>query len=184
MKNLPLVLVALAGLILPLSCAKKTANSIKDAPDKLRAAGFMVFEEETAAPDFTLPDILTGEGVALSSLKNTVVFLNFWGEWCPYCKVEMPAMQKIHERLAGKNFIILGVNYGDSEEVAQKYLKDNGFTFRSVIDLSGSTVQSYGLEGFPTTFIIGKDGNILAAKIGPIPDEVEGLIQAFTALAE
>lgn len=187
MKKLSIPLQALiiaSALFLSLSCTKKNSAETEKATERLSSAGFFLFDEKIEAPDFRLNDLMTGEEVVLSSLRGKIVFLNFWGEWCPYCRAEMPAMQELHEKLAGKDFAILGVNYGDEENVAQAYMKDNKFTFQSVRDITGTVVQGYGIEGFPTTMLIGKDGNLIAAKVGPIPEKIDDLVSALIALAE
>lgn len=183
--SIPLrVFIIVSVLSLSFGCSKKSNAETEKATGRLSSAGFFLFDEKIEAPDFTLNDLMTGEEVTLSSLKGKVVFLNFWGEWCPYCRAEMPAMQELHEKLEGKDFAILGVNYGDEENVAEAYMKDNNFTFQSVRDITGTVVQGYGIEGFPTTMLIGKDGNLIGAKVGPIPEKVDDLVTALITLSE
>jgi thiol-disulfide isomerase/thioredoxin len=50
------------------------------------------------APDFTLKD-LNGKTVSLSAFKGKVVLLNFFATWCPPCRAEMPALNKLHHTL-------------------------------------------------------------------------------------
>jgi cytochrome c-type biogenesis protein len=57
-----------------------------------------------------LPD-KSGRHHQLSDLKGTIVFLEFCARWCGYCKLSIPAMQKIHERFAGKGIKVLGINF-------------------------------------------------------------------------
>jgi len=47
-----------------------------------------------------------GGYVSLDEYRGKVVFLNFWTTWCPTCITEMPAMEKLHRKLAGKNFVM------------------------------------------------------------------------------
>src|SRR5262245_50619953 len=61
------------------------------------------------APDFELPD-LRGATHRLSALRGKVVFLNLWATWCPPCRQEMPAMERLYERMPSRDFAMLAVS--------------------------------------------------------------------------
>ena len=138
---------------------------------------------EIPAPDFTLTDQL-GDSHTLSDYRGKTVFLNFWATWCGYCKDEMPDIQALYEKY-GKNeedLVILGVanpssadypraNDVSEEEVAA-FLEESGYTYPTVMDYSGELLYQYGVNGFPASFLIGGDGNVLGYLPGAVTAEI------------
>lgn len=124
-------------------------------------------EDNRLAPiDFTLYDNY-GNQHTLSEYKGKTVFLNFWATWCPPCREEMPYIEELYKEYNENkdDVIILGVaspNLGreGTEEHITEFLKDNEMTFPVVFDEKGSLMQGYGMNAFPSTLIIDKEGYI------------------------
>jgi len=116
--------------------------------------------DKIMAPDFTLKD-LSGNDASLSDYKGKIVFLNFWALWCKYCIEEMPDFNTLDKELeqAG-DAVILTVNVQDSAEDVQEYLTKNNIDLNVLMDEDGSTASTYGISGFPTTFILNPDGSL------------------------
>lgn len=116
--------------------------------------------------DFTLKDQYGNEH-KLSDYRGKTVFLNFWATWCPPCRQEMPYIEEIYNEY-NKNqddVIILGVASPEvgregTQEHVEKYLQKEGFTFPVAMDIKGGTMYKYGINSFPSTFIINKEGYI------------------------
>ncbi|MDB0439390.1 cytochrome C biogenesis protein CcsB [Clostridioides difficile] len=123
-------------------------------------------EERIKSIDFTLTDQY-GKTHKLSDYEGKVVFLNFWATWCPPCKEEMPHIEQLYKDYKKNNedVVILGVaspNLGreGSREHVINFLKDEGYTFPVVLDEDGELAYQYGINAFPTTFIIDKEGYV------------------------
>lgn len=123
-------------------------------------------EEKIKAIDFTLYDQY-GKEHKLSDYKGKVVFLNFWATWCPPCKEEMPYIENLYKEYNENNddVVILGIaspNLGGegSKEYIKGFLKENNFTFPVLFDNNGAQIYQYGINAFPSTFIVDKDGYI------------------------
>lgn len=140
-------------------------------------------EEEEAAEevktipaiDFTLKDQY-GNTHTLSDYKGKTVFLNFWATWCSPCRAEMPDIQKLYEEFQQEDVVILGVaapNLGreKSEEGIKGFLEENGYTYPVVMDTDAEAFQAYGINSFPTTFMIDKDGNVFGYIPGQLSEE-------------
>ena len=140
-------------------------------------------EEEEAAEevktipaiDFTLKDQY-GNTHTLSDYKGKTVFLNFWATWCSPCRAEMPDIQKLYEEFQQEDVVILGVaapNLGreKSEEGIKGFLEENGYTYPVVMDTEAEAFQAYGINSFPTTFMIDKDGNVFGYIPGQLSEE-------------
>ena len=129
------------------------------------------------AIDFTLKDQYGNEHT-LSGYRGKTIFLNFWGTWCPPCRGEMPYIQEIYNEYGenSNNIIILGEaapNLGreGSEEEIVSFLEENNYTFPVVMDFGGELVYKYGIGGFPTTFIINEDGEVVNKIVGAMDKE-------------
>lgn len=134
---------------------------------------------DTVAPDFTAPELHDGQPISLSQFKGKVVVLNFWASWCRECKLEHPALLQIAEQFGKEpNFVLLGVNYQDKEDLAKEYLQTHGNNFKHVSDAQGTVSIDYGIYGVPETFVIDQAGRIRHKAIGPLVG------QTYTHLVE
>ena len=137
-------------------------------------------EDKTAAYDFELTDQY-GETHRLSDYKGKVIFLNFWGTWCPPCRAEMPDIQKLYEEYAAQGedagVVILGAaapgmgQEGTEEEITQ-FMRENGYTYPVLMDTEWEMFTWYGITSFPTTFMIDRDGNIFGYVPGQMTEEI------------
>jgi cytochrome c biogenesis protein CcmG/thiol:disulfide interchange protein DsbE len=139
------------------------------------------------AGDFKLEDAFTGETVSLASLKGKVVFLNVWATWCGPCREEMPSMETLYDELKGnKDFVMLAVSQDVKGKAAVvPYVEKNGYHFKILLDPENKVGDSYGVSGVPETFIIDRNGRIVAHHMGAFdwsrPDVKEALQQLLSA---
>lgn len=117
------------------------------------------------APDFTLKD-LSGKTVSLERLEGKVVFLNFWATWCPPCVVEMPSMEKLHKEFSNDGLVILAINYRETPEQVEAFIKRHKLTFTTILDPDGSVFELYQAWALPVTTIINKRGEIAGRAMG------------------
>ena len=175
----------------------QTEESAAPAPSEASVSETPVTEESPAAserpvipaPDFTLVDQY-GETHTLSDYAGKTVFLNFWATWCGPCKSEMPEIQALYEKY-GENqgdLIVLGVANPKTEDApynqdvtqaeVEQFLEDNGYTFPVVMDTTGEIFYYYGITAFPTTFMIGADGNVFGYVPGALTGDImESIVQ-------
>ena len=95
----------------------------------------------------------------LADFKDKLIFLNFWGTWCPPCRAEYPSIQKLYDAKKDKvQFVLIAMQ--DQEETVKKFLAENKYT--TPVYLATSPISEKMLpKSFPTTYIIGKNGRIL-----------------------
>ncbi len=115
------------------------------------------------APDFRVID-LEGKSWSPAELEGKVVFLHFWATWCPSCRDELSAIQRLYAQLPREQFIILTVLYNDDPQRAQSMVSQIGGNFPITVDRDGKAARAFGLTGVPETYIIDKKG-ILREKI-------------------
>lgn len=140
-------------------------------------------DEETDLPiaeDFTAENLLKpGQKIHLSDYSGKIVFLNFWGSWCPPCRAEMPAFEKIYEKY-GDQVIIIGVGINDSSDNLIRFAKSIGVTYPIVNDRTSEIARHYHIRSLPTTYRINQKGEIQGVAVGGLNEEQ--LIQAIEDL--
>lgn len=139
-------------------------------------------ESEFAAPDFTVYD---GDGneVHLSDYKGKPVVLNFWATWCYYCKEEMPDFDRAYEKYPDVQFLMVNATDGVQETMAsaKEYVEQEGFQFDVFFDTNFDAVNAYQVSGFPATFFIDGNGNLVTYGRGMLDFEtLEKGIQMIT----
>jgi peroxiredoxin len=117
------------------------------------------------APDFTLPD---REGVqrSLQQYGGNLIFLNFWATWCIPCREEMPAMEQLHQAFQSQGLVILAVNLKESPDQVKAFFDQHRLSFTALLDANGSVFRDYQVMGLPTTYLISREGTLLARGVG------------------
>jgi cytochrome c biogenesis protein CcmG/thiol:disulfide interchange protein DsbE len=137
------------------------------------------------APDF-VADTLGGESLHLIDVRGKPVILNLWASWCPPCKAEMPALQRVYTDYASQGLLVIAVNmtYQDSRDAAAQFVAAHQLTFPILLDDTGEISRSYQLSALPTTYFIGADGKIRDVVIGGPISEAFFRTQAESLLKE
>jgi thiol-disulfide isomerase/thioredoxin len=104
--------------------------------------------------------------------EGKVVFLNFWGTWCPPCRMEIPDIIEISNDMDESEFVVIGVAMEKARSVEQavqrvsSYAKAKNIPYKNFIYVS-EIIKAYGgINNVPTTFIIDKEGNIAKTIVG------------------
>ena len=140
------------------------------------------------APELTqIKGWKNGSPVRLADLRGEVVLLDFWGYWCGPCVGSMPALMKLHDEFKDKGLVIIAVHDDSVDSIAEMEQKldrvrneswsgwkgrhlpflialDGGGPKRikySNSTCQGATTAEYGIEAYPTTLLIGRDGNVI-----------------------
>ncbi len=101
--------------------------------------------------------------------SNKIKIINFWASWCLPCEVEHPILMGLSKK---SDFVIIGINYKDTEEGSARFLNEKGNPFDVVlIDDEGMLGIEMGLTGVPETFVVNQDGIIIYRIVGPINNE-------------
>lgn len=122
--------------------------------------GLELPKEGVAAPEFTLPSS-DGRTVSLKAYRGKVVFINFWATWCVPCRLEMPAMERLHKAYRKKGLVVLGVNLMEGRKEVRAFMDELGLSFPALLDGDGSVGFSYGIRPIPATYLVDQDGKVL-----------------------
>ncbi len=110
---------------------------------------------------------LVGNEIRLSDFRGKIIFLNIWTTWCPPCRKEMPAMEKLHQQLKDEKFIILAVSLKEAAIKVGAFFKNQKLTFPALLDPKGKATKLLGVAQIPTTFILSKKGEFMGKALGP-----------------
>lgn len=130
--------------------------------------GFAMFKGKTA-PQNRLSDIpaFSVAGLSDGDLHEKTAVVNFFASWCAPCEAEHPVIAAL-----AQNTSVYGINFMDSAEKQERYLKKLGNPYKKIgDDADGIAAAAWGVEGMPTTFVV-KNGAIIYRFDGPLTDEL------------
>jgi cytochrome c biogenesis protein CcmG/thiol:disulfide interchange protein DsbE len=142
-----------------------SAQSANRTIDELLHSG-----QHPLAPEATrsLP-VLGGSGSSsLASLRGKVVVLNFWASWCEPCQVEAPLLEREQSRLQAHQATVLGVTYLDASPDSQGFVSRYHLSYPNLRDNNGAFAHAYGTDQLPESFILDRQGRIVAISRGEI----------------
>ena len=113
------------------------------------------------APEIEGKDI-KGETFRLSDYRSKVVLLTFSGNWCGPCRAMYSQERALVKRLRDKPFALLSVNTDESVAILEKSITASEITWRCWCDggLDGPITTRWGVENFPTLYLIDQKGVI------------------------
>ena len=127
---------------------------------------------------------MNGKNVSLSDFKGKIVFLNFWTTWCPTCRIEMPSMEKLHQKLKNKDFAMVTINLQESASQVKGFFKKFKLSFTALLDTTGEVGASFGIRAIPTTYILDKTGRIIGQVYGSREWDSKDAIALFENLID
>jgi len=137
-----------------------------------------------ATPALALKDP-AGKTQDLAAYRGKVVLVNFWATWCAPCREEMPSMQALRERFAGKGFEVLAVNVMESEEAIAAFRESELIALPVLMDRDGEAAKRWKVRLLPMSFVIDRRGAIRYQLVGEanwtgsnIASAIERLIDA------
>jgi peroxiredoxin len=111
---------------------------------------------------------LDGPAHRLADYRGRVVLVNFWATWCEPCRDEMPSMQRLKEKLAGRPFAVLAVNLDEPEARIRTFLSRIKVDFTVLLDPGRTAAKSWNARVLPASFVIGPEGQIRYSVVGEI----------------
>jgi thiol-disulfide isomerase/thioredoxin len=135
-------------------------------------------------PALAMPD-LAGRAFDLKRLRGRVVLVNFWATWCEPCRDEMPSLQRLRERMEGKPFDVVTVNYGEGAERIRAFMERERLALAVLPDRDKQAAEAWGARGLPMTFLVDARGAVRYSTFGERDwSEGEGLRLVESLVAE
>jgi len=114
------------------------------------------------APSFKLRNI-KGNYESLDSYRGDVVVLNFWATWCTPCRIEMPSFEKLYRRYRSEGVTVLAITLDkNSKNKINSFVDEYGLSFPILLDEKGEVERLYPSMTIPFTYIIDRQGRIVA----------------------
>lgn len=158
------------------------ADTGKSVLETMADLGFEPARKEARVP-FEL-SAMDGTTRTLDDYAGSYVLLNFWATWCAPCRIEMPALERLHQELAGRGLRVVGVDIGEETADVRRFVEETGITFEIVIDHDLSTGRVYAARSLPMTYILDPEGTIVARAIGVRDWDSEPMRSMFAALVQ
>lgn len=157
--------------------SQRTSAALVLAGIGLLAAVFLAFNRTPANPDLrrislgkAMPDLalkdLSGSTVRLSDYAGRPVLINAWATWCPPCREEMPLLQVYYQAHQAEGLAFLAINAGEDAATINRFIATNGFSFPVLLDPNADSLYRLGIDSFPTSVLVGRDGTVQAVHIG------------------
>jgi peroxiredoxin len=159
----PLALLGIALLGVALGVAVLTAAA---SEDPFRAMALLRPPRPQPARAFTVPT-LDGGSLRLADYRGRVVVLNFWATWCPPCREEMPAMERLYRRFEARGVVVVAISIDADRSLVGPFVKEHGLTFPVGLDPGMEVAGQYGVRGLPATFLVDAGGRLVASALGP-----------------
>lgn len=126
-----------------------------------------------AAPAFVLP---TKDGtVDLSTLRGKVVYVDFWASWCGPCKQSFPWLSDMQAKYGDQGLVVVGINVDHKRSDADRFLASTPAKFTVAFDAQGTTPTAYRVTGMPSSYLVGRNGQIVATHVGFRQSEASAL---------
>jgi len=119
------------------------------------------------APEVSLATV-DNQSAVLADQKGKVVVLDFWATWCGPCRMSLPHVEKLSADAdrAARGLVVWAVNDREDAATISRFLAASKYSFTVPMDTAGETMKAYGVQGIPTTVIIGRDGIVRSVFVG------------------
>ncbi len=176
----------LAAMVAALVAVQFVSWGMDENPGVLEAVGALGGEwVDRTAPPFELPDS-AGPMHSLSDYRGKVVFLNFWASFCDPCREEMPSMERLVRQYEPQGMVMIAISH-DTEQAQmdgfmKEFLPGQTSVMTTLWDPEISVAPLYGTDLIPETYIIDREGRIVARFVNAYDwtrPEVKQLIEAL-----
>jgi thiol-disulfide isomerase/thioredoxin len=120
-----------------------------------------------------------GQLWSLKAFRGQAVLLNFWASWCEPCRTEMPSLQSLAQFYGTDKLKVLTINFKEPRATVQRYMQRADLTLPVILDPDGRIAKAWGVKVFPSTVLIGADGQVKGVMRGEVdwtsPEVVRGV---------
>ncbi len=111
-----------------------------------------------------LPVLGSSRHESLAAFRGKVVVMNVFASWCTPCLAEAPILEQAERRIAHYNATVVGITYDDNTSDSEQFVHQHHLSYPVLRDVTGNFSSAWGVNGVPETFVISRDGRIVAAR--------------------
>jgi thiol-disulfide isomerase/thioredoxin len=100
--------------------------------------------------------------------RGRVLLLNFWATWCEPCRTELPALLLAATAHARRGLVLLGVNHREAPATIRRFVQGRATGLQVLLDADGQIAKAWHINVFPSTVLIGRNGQPLGTWVGEI----------------
>jgi peroxiredoxin len=159
------------------------AGRVLELDDALRELDLIRPSRQKLAEDFAL-GMADGKSFRLSDHRGKTVIINFWATWCPPCREEMPALERLYRQHKNRGLVLVAVSIDADPKLVPPYVRASKLTFPVALDPKAEVASKYGVRALPSSFIIDRRGTMTALALGPRAwdnDASHSLVEALTS---
>jgi thiol-disulfide isomerase/thioredoxin len=156
-------------------------TGLKDAPTAGEPAPVSQQRALSGYPYQLTLTTLDGKSVQLSDLKGKVVFLNQWATWCPPCRAEMPAIEKLYQSVDKNKIAFVMLSLDEDPQKVRQVVDQKKFTFPVYVP-GGQMPEAFNASAIPTTLILDSNGQIAQRIEGMANYDTDEFRQYLTSL--
>ena len=117
------------------------------------------------APNFRAKT-MDGEIVNNDSIRGKAVLFQFWATWCPYCKRDMPALERVGQEFASQGLVVYGVDVGESKKKVKQYLQESPRSSKVILMDDTNLAAVFEAKAFPLYVLIDQHGKVAGRQEG------------------
>jgi cytochrome c biogenesis protein CcmG/thiol:disulfide interchange protein DsbE len=158
---LPGVIVAAAVAVLALLAFGVSAQGTNKSLDNALSRGL-----KPVAPnaEVSLPLLGASGSKSLADFRGKIVVVNIFASWCTPCQAEAPILDREQQTLLKHNGTVIGVTYKDDIPAAEAFVRQEHIGYPVLRDVTGTFVEPWGVDGVPETFVINRQGRVVALR--------------------
>lgn len=107
---------------------------------------------------------LDGKAISLASYKGKIVLLDFWATWCPPCRADAPALEKLHQQ--HQDLAIIGISVSEERATVEKFLREYPRGYPVALTTENELSRPYQAGPLPLYLVIDREGKLTAAVEG------------------
>jgi thiol-disulfide isomerase/thioredoxin len=135
--------------------------------------------DRRSAPQFG-GQLLDGTEFSSTELSGHIAVINFWGSWCPPCRVETPEFQQVYAEVQGEGVQFLGIDVKDEQQLAAAFVQGKGIGYPSLFDPRGEVAlafRDYPANAIPSTIVLDREGRVAAVYTAEVePDDLRTVL--------
>ena len=140
----------------------------------LAAVAFAVLAFAAGAAKEEVPPIpadlsltaLDGRKVDFGELRGEVVLLDFWATWCKPCREATPHLVRLHRRMEGKPFVLVGVSADQDRAALEAYVAEEEVPWPQIWDGDHRVTAAFGVDSFPSYIVLDHEGRPVSKLTG------------------